>query len=290
MIRVSVPATSANLGSGFDAVAISLQLRMEARAQTAEGLHLRFAGSEQPTHGGLAARITHGMELIVEDPQSLNLDVEIDNAIPLGVGLGSSAAALICGAVLAAHASKKEISREDLLLRVAVAEGHADNAASAIYGGLCFVLCDDGRMHTLSMSLPSELAYALVIPSETLDTKIARQALPEHYPRDVLSQSVQRATMLAASLASGNLQHLNAAMRDDVHQRYRSTLYRGLSDALDESDAETWAVLSGSGPSVLVISKSGPQPVAERIVDCFAQAGASSRIVHAEPERIGLIA
>ncbi|MGZ3516221.1 MAG: homoserine kinase [Vulcanimicrobiaceae bacterium] len=289
MIHVSVPATSANLGSAFDSAAIALNLRMNARATAGHsGLSFDFRGSERPTHSGIEQCILAGMRLFVEDPASLNLHVEVENAIPLGAGLGSSAAATILGAALAARALEHPISRERLLLDVAGLEGHADNAAAALFGGLCFAIEEHGHARALSLPIPPSLRCAFVLPALVLDTATSRNVLPRSYSRRVVALSLQRAAMLAASLANGTLDFLHIATRDCLHQPYRAQLIPGLASALEAADPDSCAMLSGAGPTILVLSKSDPLPHAMRINDLLLQAGIESRVLTATFDVRGL--
>ncbi|MDQ2679484.1 MAG: homoserine kinase [Candidatus Eremiobacteraeota bacterium] len=279
MISFSVPATSANLGSGFDSVAIALDLRMHARAhRSLDQLHIQFSGAELPTHDGLAACIRSGMALVCTEPSELKLSIEIENAIPLGVGLGSSAAARLCGLLIAAESLELALSKADVLELVARVEGHADNAAAALHGQLCFVLHQQTNIAVLKLPFPAALRCAIVLPAQSLDTQAARNALPELYTRRAVSSSLQAACMLAAGLASGSLEHLAATTRDIIHQPYRAAMIPGLRDALAHSDADACAVISGAGPSVLVISKGDPMPSASRAAQYFERAGVSTRV------------
>ncbi len=280
MIEVSVPASSANLGSGFDAVAVALDLRMTARARAGAGpLQVRVTGSQLPTHGGLAERVRAGMALIAEDPKSFAFEIDIHNDIPLGAGLGSSAAALLCGMTIANRARGSVVSKEEMLGLLVRAEGHADNAAAALYGGLCFVLQEGPHLCALPLPVPEALRCTLVVPDRPLDTAAARRALPASYARADVGRSLQRASMLAACLASGRLARLDLATRDCVHQPYRAALFPGLSEALDQSSAGVHVVLSGAGPSVLLLSEGGAGDAPDRVAACFRRAGVGARIV-----------
>lgn len=291
MIEVSAPASSANLGSGFDALAIALTIRMYARARPGrDGLRLRFSGSELPAHEGIAKRFIVGMALAVSDPQRLDLEIEIENHIPLGVGLGSSATALVCGMAVAGSAIGRSFSREQIVRAVSQAEGHADNAAAAVHGGLCIVLHDAGTTAALSTRVPRRLFLMLVVPDQPLDTDVARQALPQLYTRSALSISIQRSSLLVAALMDGHYEHLRAATRDVIHQPYRGTIFPGLAAALNLQLADAVTVLSGSGPTVLVLSESSTcaERAAMKVAACFQNAGVSSRAIQTEVALKGL--
>jgi len=290
VIEVSVPATSANLGSGFDAIALALDMRMHARAvRGTGGLRPQFTGAEAPTHDGISEMVLAGMRPVAEDPVGLDLDVTIDNAIPLGVGLGSSAAAVICGMVLAAEATGRTVTSSEIVRAVAQVEGHADNAAAAVYGRLCIVAHDARETSVLKASLPRGLCLTLVIPERPLNTRSARAALPQLYTRSAVSLSIQRASLLAAALTGGHYEMLAAATRDIVHQPYRAEMFPGLKEALALRHADAVAVLSGSGPSVLLLSREPADEAPLRVAQCFEREGAAARIVRAELDAAGLL-
>lgn len=290
MIEVSVPASSANLGSGFDAIAVALNIRMRATASANDrDLRVRFSGRETPSHDGLKELIVRGMSLVIEDPDRLAIDVHVENDIPLGVGLGSSAAALLCGAALARLWSGEELELESLLKLVAAQEGHADNASASLYGGLCFAL-EDRVTSVQRFGPPKGLVFTLVIPDASVPTDLARGALPSQYSRELVAQSIQRAALLGASLVSGRYETLARATLDSVHQSYRAALVPGISDALKQWTSDTAVVISGSGPTLLLLSigeRDGA--VIERVVRCFTGAGMRTRVLNAAADRQGLI-
>lgn len=251
---VSAPASTANLGAGFDAVALALELRMTARVRAlspdAQSMWT-YAGDHAPTHDGLRRCIERAIARIA--PGAPALQVALDNAIPLGAGLGSSAAAHALGVAIGARLVGRPPAEDVLARAVAELEGHPDNALAAWYGGaVVAALGEDGL--TAARFDPPGVAVAVVVPEIVLPTADARALIPDSYTRADAVHNVQRAALLGAALASGRLDLLRAGVRDRLHQPYRAAAIPGLAEILALEDPSIVAVtLSGAGPSVLVL-------------------------------------
>jgi homoserine kinase len=232
-MRVRAPATSANLGPGFDAAGVALDLWNEV--EVTEGAE----GPPDPAHIGIRA---FGL---VASPAGLSF--EWTDRIPRARGLGSSAATIALGLVAAAKWTKQELELEDLLARGGPLEGHSDNLAACLAGGVC--LTWEGRIARIADTLP--LTPVAVIPDEKVKTAESRLALPADVPHADATFNVARAALLGAGMAAGRADWLTAALDDRLHQPYRP------SRILDEIRAElpagaVGATLSGSGPTVIV--------------------------------------
>jgi homoserine kinase len=272
---VSVPATSANLGPGFDCVGIALDLRARAIVEPAHRFALEFSGPEQPTRIGFERMLLDAMHTVSSELPRVR--VHVVNAIPLGKGLGSSAAASALGITIAARAHGIELSRDDVAQRVCKLEGHPDNALPAVYGGM--VIATSARDH-VKIAAPRDLHAVVVVPDFDLATERARALLPMHYEKADVVFNLQRAALLGAALASGNWSVLREAMRDRFHQPHRAAVVPGLADALAVDVPELIGVaLSGAGPSVLALvgDRVAWRPIAARIAACFERAGIASR-------------
>ena len=279
-LTVSAPASSANLGAGFDAIALALELRMTARVRAlAPGAapEWRYSGAHAPTHHGLRGCVERGIVRVA--PAAPSLRVALDNAIPLGAGLGSSAAAHALGVAIGARLVDR--APEDDLLAHAVAdlEGHPDNALAAWYGGaIVAALGDDGL--TTARFAPPEVGAVVVVPEIALPTAEARALIPETYAQADVVHNVQRAALLGAALASGRLDLLRAAVRDRLHQPYRAAMIPGLAEILALDDPGLVAVaLSGAGPSVLALVRDRPDQVGRLIAAVFARHGVRSAVL-----------
>jgi homoserine kinase len=277
---VSAPASSANLGAGFDSVGIGIELRMTARVRVLNpGATSRwtYAGAHPPTHDGIRGCIEAGIVRIAVDAPALA--VELDNAIPLGSGLGSSAAAFALGVAIGAQLVDDPPDDDLLALAVAQLEGHPDNALAAWYGGtVVAALADDGLTSIRLPALP--LSPAVVVPSIELPTSEARAMLPRAYVRSDAVYGIQRAALLGAALGAGRLDVLRAAVRDRLHQPYRARAIPGLSAILAFESPELIAVaLSGAGPAVLALVQGDAAAAAARMRDAFAREGIAATIL-----------
>jgi homoserine kinase len=232
-VRTRSPATTANLGPGFDCAAAALDLWNE--------VEVREGGEEppDPTHIGIRA---FGL---VASPEGLTF--EWTDRIPRARGLGSSAATIALGLVAAAKWSSQELELEDLLARGGPLEGHSDNLAACLAGGACLTWA--GRIERLADSLP--VTPVAVIPRELVRTADARDALPSQVPHADAAFNVARAALLGAGVARGDAGLLAAAFEDRLHEPYRPS---ALLDAIraDLPVGAVGATLSGSGPTVIV--------------------------------------
>ncbi|MDB5071540.1 MAG: homoserine kinase [Candidatus Eremiobacteraeota bacterium] len=277
---VSAPASSANLGAGFDAVALALELRMTARVRAlalGASSEWTYSGAHAPTHDGIRGCVERGIARIA--PAAPPLAVALDNEIPLGAGLGSSATAHALGVAIGARLADRPPGDDQLAHAVAELEGHPDNALAAWYGGaVVAALGDDGL--TSARFAPPAVAAVVVVPDIHLPTEHARALIPDAYDRADVVHNVQRAALLGAALASGRLDLLRAAVRDRLHQPYRAAMVPGLEEMLALDDPSAVAVaLSGAGPSVLALVRDDPERIGRVIAAIFARHGVRSAVL-----------
>src|SRR5713226_7887788 len=255
-ISVRVPATSANLGCLFDCAALALSLYLDIHVTPRHDgtVTVRYSGTTPeriPTDSSnLIART------ISETQESWHrlhgFDLEIENQIPVGVGLGSSAAAIV-GALTACHALTGTPALDDeVLARATSLEGHPDNVAAAWHGGFTVTYQQGDRVRALSCPFPEHFELVLVVPNYPLPTAEARAVLPSHYSRPDAVHNLQRAAVMAAQLFSGKLDIHPPLFEDRWHQPYRAPLVPGLTDLLAFIHPDLLGIcLSGAGPSVL---------------------------------------
>ncbi|HYZ15544.1 MAG TPA: homoserine kinase [Candidatus Acidoferrum sp.] len=274
---VSAPASSANLGAGFDAVGIALELRMTARVRelpAGSAPQWSATGSHAPTHDGIRACVERAIARIVAEPPPLAL--EIDNAIPLGSGLGSSAAAYALGVAIGARLAAEPPHEERQAHIVAELEGHPDNALAAWYGGTIVAAVGDDGLTTARFGA-LDVQAVVVVPEIELATAAARALIPHTYARADAVHNVQRAALLGAALGSGRLDLLRAAVRDKLHQPYRAGAVPGLAEMLELDDPALVAIaLSGAGPSVLALVRDDPERIGRLLRGIFARRGIPS--------------
>jgi homoserine kinase len=263
--RVVVPATSANLGPGFDSLGLALDLRDELEAElTASGLVVQVAGegvgSVPLDEDHLVVRAMRAaFDALGGQPAGLSLTCR--NAIPHARGLGSSSAAIVGGLVLARALVEEGTSRLDDATVLALAvelEGHPDNVAPALHGGFVISGRDDrGELYAVPAPVDSRIGTAVFVPPEPLSTEVARGLLPQTVPHADAAADAGKAALLVAALA-GHPDQLWRATRDHLHQEYRRPAMPASLDLVDRLRADGHAaVVSGAGPAVLVLVPDG---------------------------------
>jgi homoserine kinase len=247
---VRVPASSANLGPGYDVLAAAVSLFLE--------LEVEETGEFSLDPGGLDVS-TGRDNLIVRAFESLHvadgIAFRLKSEIPLARGLGSSAAAIVAGLFAADHLFELALSKQEMLAKASELEGHPDNVAAAIYGG--FVICGVGEGETPSAAgfdPPGGLEGIAVIPSEEVSTERAREAIPVEVPLADAVANVSAASRLVLGLHRPDLDLVAAGLADRIHQPRRRELYPRSMELVDDA-AELGALgatISGAGPTVLV--------------------------------------
>ncbi len=278
MICVRVPATSANLGPGYDAVGLALSLSMRISMDRAPypmeevhgtGAELIPHSTDHPAYK--AARFV--AELVGEYDAHFHLIQE--NRIPPARGLGGSAAALVGGAIAANDLLGRSLAAPDLLNLVCELDGHPDNAAPALLGGLVIGTLTPVGVSAVRLE-PKDLKVVVAVPDFAVSTTAARRALPDSVPHRDAAFNVGRSGLLLGALATGEYHLLRVAMQDRLHQPYRSHLVPGLEDVIEvalETGAHG-ACLSGSGPTVLAFApETGAREIASAMRATFEARG-----------------
>ena len=279
-VRARAPASSANLGPGFDTLAVALALHVEVTVEDADVLTVVTAGegSELPADAShLAARIATGV--VGHD----RLRVTVRSDIPVGRGLGSSAA-LAAAAAAAAGAP-------DPLAVAVTTDGHPDNAAATVLGGLVTAATVDGAAVTRRLPLDPGLAFVVLVPERRLPTREARGALPATVPHADAAFNLGRLGLLIAGLADRRLL-VRQATEDRLHQAQRAPLFPEAAELLDGlveagALASCW---SGAGPSLLAVCDGAvAEDVRARGDDLLAAAGVPGRALRLAPDLDGLV-
>jgi homoserine kinase len=287
---VSVPATSANLGPGFDAIGLALDLRMRAEVEVlpaGSAARWRFSGSEAPSHDGLQNEIARAIATIA--PGSPPLAVTVENAVPLGRGMGASAAGAALGLAIGAALRDPPPDERELARTVTVIEGHPDNGIPAVVGGVVVAAAEGDDVVYTRFDPPPDVRAVVVVPEIEMPTRQARAILPNQYAKADAVYNVGRAALLAAAFASGRIELLAAAMRDRLHQPYRATFVPGLEAMLALDDASALGIaLSGAGPSVIALARPGSR-IGERIAAIFREHAVSSRTFDLALARAGIV-
>jgi homoserine kinase len=261
-VRVSVPATSANLGPGFDSLGLALSLRDELTAEvTATGLEVEVTGAGSDDvlrdESHLVVRsMRAAFDLMGAQPSGLRLSCA--NVVPHARGLGSSSAAIVAGVVLARGlvAGGALLADDDALFRLAARiEGHPDNVAPAFYGGFTISGRDeDGEFYSVGSPVDPRVEVLVFVPPTPVSTAVARDLLPAQVPHADAAADAGRTALLVAALA-GQPEHLLRATRDYLHQQYRRPAMPDSLDLVDRLRADgVPALVSGAGPTVLAFT------------------------------------
>ena len=277
-VQVSVPATSANLGPGFDALGLALSLYNEVVAEEADGITVRIEGegADRLARSGDNV-VARGVRLAYNEAGRAfkGCTLTCVNRIPTARGLGSSAAAWVGGLVAGNALLGAPLSKDALLALAARAEGHPDNVAAAVLGGLTVSCATPAGIAAIPLPVPPSLAWIVLIPTVTSSTAEARALLPRSVPREDAVFNVQRVALLLASLQAGRTDTLGAALDDRLHQPYRLKLFPWLPDvaAAARDAGALGCVLSGAGPALLAVVAGDATGVARAMEDALKEAG-----------------
>jgi homoserine kinase len=280
-MQVRVPASSANLGPGFDALGLALGIYLTCRFQQADRLSIRARGRDVDQISTNEDNLIWQTALAVARDVGAKLPriaLEIDNDIPIGKGLGSSAAALIAGVVIADHLLGLHWKPLRILDEAARIEGHPDNVAACVLGSIVASAIDAGGVaRAVRVELAARYALAVVVPDFILPTSQARRVLPEQYSRQDAIFNVQRSALLIAALATGTTSAFPAAFEDRLHQPYRYALVPGLEEMVRlRAPGLLGCTLSGAGPAILVFYEKGCEQVCDLVRQIFALHGRQS--------------
>ncbi len=275
--RIVVPASISNLGPGFDALSVAVRLYLEVEIlevmpSAPNAIEFEFVGLSVTGENRIASGFARARETFGGSTPGLRVRVWSD--IPMRAGLGSSAAAAVAGLRLYERVTAPRGVEEWLRLGAAL-EGHPDNAAAALLGGLT-VSCqhDDGRVTSRSTAWPDAVRLVVATPHLQVETGYARSVLPQSIPRRDAVFNLQRALLLVRALESGHYEDLREALRDRWHQPFRAPLVPGLAEALMLGHpALLGTCLSGSGPSLVAFTIDGELQVIESLEALYRRLG-----------------
>jgi homoserine kinase len=286
-LHLRLPATSANLGPGFDAVGLAMALYLTIDATVAEDFHIDATGRNADLCANLENNLiltTYMDVLAVRGILAPGLHLQLHNEIPLGMGCGSSASALLAGILLANHFGNLNWTDQQVLEEACRREGHPDNVAACYLGGMTVSCITEDGLVTATCGQQLDWNLLLALPSAKLSTKKARALLPDRYSRDDAVANIQATALLVAAFAQGRGDLLRTAMQDRLHQPYRAKACPLLPLLLPlteraEDPSILGVALSGAGPSVLLIAAN---PAASTIDARIRQAAHDSalEIIH----------
>jgi len=290
-LKIRVPATTANLGPGFDCLGLALDWWNTIEVETIErGLQVEVdcpPGVDIPRNR--TNLVVYGMDAVyrLAGQKRPPLRIHITTHIPIARGLGSSSAAIVGGLVAANTLLGTLYSRDELVTLVTRIEGHPDNVAPALLGGLMVAAMEGKQVTVARFPVPRELRCVLFVPNTALLTKKARGVLPKRIPRADAIYNASRVALWIAALRERRWEWLAAATQDRLHQPYRAKLVPGmyaLFDAAKDAGA-CGAALSGAGPSIIAFAIHHGEPVARAMMHAAQRIGltGSTRIVSVSP-------
>jgi homoserine kinase len=244
-----VPASSANLGPGYDVLAAALAMHLELEVEESGSFSVEADGLDVPLdRSNLCVRAFETLR------PADGIVFRIRSEIPLAAGLGSSAAAIVAGLLAADHLYELALEPEDVLIKAAELEGHPDNAAAALYGG--FVVCseNDGGITATRLDPPQGVEAVIVVPAEQVTTEEARKAIPDQVPIADAVANISAATELVLGIQRSDLTLIGRGLADRLHQPNRAHLYPRSIELIEEAPrmGAIGATISGAGPTVLV--------------------------------------
>ncbi|MDD2620988.1 MAG: homoserine kinase [Syntrophomonadaceae bacterium] len=284
MFTVKVPATSANLGPGFDTLGLALNLFLQVDVNLSGHTNkIIWQGEGKDT---IVEQIDNNLLLAAMNKvfQEAEIDIPglsltIMNDIPIGKGLGSSAAAITAGLLAANKILQERFSNHDLLKWAVQMEGHADNVVPAFNGGLTTSMLHDGEVYFQKINFPADIDLVLVVPDFEVPTEKSRQLLPQTIDLQDMVSNLQRACYILASVSNGDFRYLDKAMDDVIFQPVRQRSIPGFKQVLQKAkDAGALgAAISGSGPSLIAITREKDK-VGRAMQKAFSQYGVESHL------------
>ena len=284
-----MPASTSNLGPGFDCFGLALKLYLTVRASVVPGageqctVTTTGAKENEALPRNAVNLIYRAMSFAArrEGATLPPVDLLVHNEIPLASGLGSSAAAIVAGIKLSGLITGREISNERIQNYATEFEGHPDNVAASLHGGFVASCIDnDGNVVSAKFPWPTEIHVVVVSPHSQLPTHVARAALPRTVSRQDAVYNLQRTTLFTAAVAQQRYELLWEAMRDRLHQPQRESLVPGMAEALavPRMQGLLGIALSGAGPSIVALVDDNEEEIGARIASCFQARGIESTI------------
>lgn len=256
MINIQIPATSANLGAGFDALGLALTYYNYAQMEEWDCIDISSTdGVEVPCDENNLIYISAKDLYNVCGKKLDGLKIRQTSNIPMARGLGSSSACIIAGLVGANTMLGNPLTKDDLVDLAAQIEGHPDNTAPALLGGIVTAVFDGKKVHWVKQEVNTKLKFAAIIPDFELKTEKARACLPKEISHKDAVYNLSRAALFSASLLTGKLENLRTAVHDRLHQPYRMELIPNAREVFDiaYNHGAYGAYISGAGPTIMAI-------------------------------------
>jgi homoserine kinase len=279
-VEVCLPASTSNLGPGFDCFGLALKLYLTVRCtivpKAREACRVRTTGAKEnralPRNASNLIYRAMGFAARRENIELPPVDMIVHNEIPLASGLGSSAAAIVAGIKLCGLLGNKELSNQTIQNYATEFEGHPDNVTATLFGGfVASSVKNDGTVITARFDWPAHVRAVVVSPRSQLPTHVARAALARTISRSDAVHNLQRTALFVSALAQQRYEWLSEAMRDRLHQPRRESLVPGLAEALalPQMSGLLGVALSGAGPSILALVDANEKEIGNKIAGCF---------------------
>ena len=275
-ITVRVPATSANLGAGFDCLGLALDLFAS--------ITITFSDDEHPPTEDIGEKmVLSAVRAFYQETGRMapaNVRANYLVAIPLGRGLGASAVARVAGALAANEFEGRPLAIHDVMAIASDLEGHGDNACPAVFGGMQVCVGHAGNYTRVGCKYPPDTQMAILIPDHTMATKDARKALPESYSKADAVHNIGRSALFVAAMAAGRMDALHEATQDRIHQPQRASLFPPMFEVFEAARGAgahaAW--LSGAGSSIAAICPDGAgREVASAMMSTLTSVGMTGR-------------
>lgn len=258
MVRVKVPASSANMGAGFDTLGVALNMYSKLEVEEIEsGVEIKTLNANGYVPQDKSNLVFRAMDEVFKATGRNVKGVRIvqDSEIPMTRGLGSSSGCIIGGMLAANVLTGRSLSYPEILDLATKLEGHPDNVAPALYGGMCVSMTDGEKALVKSIKINPKIKFAIMVPDFFVATKKSRGVLPTYVTRQEASFNIQRSSMFVAAMASGDMDMLKYAVQDKMHQSYRKVYIDGFDDIMKTSYecGSRATYLSGSGPTIVSV-------------------------------------
>ena len=276
-VRVRVPATTGNLGSGYDCAGMALGLYNTIEfAEADSGLDVTVEGESAaavPLDEGNLCIVSARAVFDAADWRPSGLRVRMVHAIPVSRGLGSSGVAIVAGAVAANELAGRPLGTSELLRICSDLEGHPDNVVPSLLGGLSVSGERSGAIVYQTFNVPVDIKAIVAIPEFTLDTKVARGVLPESISMEDAVYNLCSVGLLIGGMVTGDYGLLREGMADRLHQPYRQHLVPGLAEVIEAAlgAGAHGAALSGAGPTAIALATEDHEGIGQAMIDAFAR-------------------
>lgn len=294
---IQVPATSANIGPGFDCLGIALDLYNDIEYElfgNPGDLEIVIQGEGKSSLSkGVDNLVYSSFKKVFEfmEKKPPGIIIKQINRIPLSRGLGSSSAAIVGGIVLANEILENPLDNDQMLKIAVEIEGHPDNVTPALLGGFTIVFEEKNTIISKKIDVPNKIATKVIVPEFHLSTKDSRDVLPKMVSMHDAVYNISRASLLVSSLITEDYEKIKFSFKDKLQQNYRASLIPGLLEVIEAAEKMDilGVTLSGAGPSIIIFHKQGSEPNMELLVNILKEKNIFSEIYQLKPIQNGVI-